>query len=239
MRQNKILFPRIVDYRILFDDNTFPDLLCETLETGRTYQNPSGNKYPSITTVLGQSKTDEDMAGIQRWRDSVGHEEADRIFKEAGKRGTALHDLCENFIKDYNNFKEPKKLTRDYYLFKQVYPYLEHVNDVLGIEAAMYSNTLKVAGKTDLIASYKSTRSIIDFKTSRKRKDYWMIQDYFIQMCAYGLMYADMFKVPITQGVILMAMDDNKQSPGDEFIVDLRDYIKPLLERVRVFYAKY
>ena len=39
-------------------------------------------KVPSVTTILGRMK---DMTGINKWRDRVGHEEAQRILTEAAK----------------------------------------------------------------------------------------------------------------------------------------------------------
>jgi len=39
-------------------DYEFPKLECVTKETGRTYQTPEGNIYPSITTILSANKGD-------------------------------------------------------------------------------------------------------------------------------------------------------------------------------------
>ena len=46
---------------------------------------------PSVTTVLGQTQTQEKKDSLERWRKRVGYAEAARITKEAGDRGTAMH----------------------------------------------------------------------------------------------------------------------------------------------------
>ena len=75
-------------------EDKLPELEAETLSTGRTYKTPDGNKYPSVTTVLGE----EGKAGILAWRKRVGEEEANRISFQASSRGTSVHTLAENYI---------------------------------------------------------------------------------------------------------------------------------------------
>ena len=46
--------------------------------------------FPSMTTILGNTK---DQSGLDEWRDSVGHEEADRISNLSMNRGTIMPRL--------------------------------------------------------------------------------------------------------------------------------------------------
>lgn len=62
---------------------------------GRGYPVPGG-PYPSVTTVLDATKSPEDRAGLARWRESVGEEEAERIRLAAAERGSALHQEIED-----------------------------------------------------------------------------------------------------------------------------------------------
>ena len=71
-------------------DFKLQELECETLPTGRTYTTPEGKKYPSVTTVLGASEDSKD--GLNAWRQRIGEEEADKITRQAGARGTAVHN---------------------------------------------------------------------------------------------------------------------------------------------------
>ena len=45
-------------------DNMIPEVFTETINKKRFYVTPDGNKYPSITTVLGGRAKE----GIQKWR---------------------------------------------------------------------------------------------------------------------------------------------------------------------------
>ena len=84
---------------------------AETLPTGRTYFTPDGD-FPSITTLLG--KTSDNQVWLQKWRERVGEEEANRISKEATDRGTLIHEYAEKYFnvlpkKPVNKYKGIKK----------------------------------------------------------------------------------------------------------------------------------
>ena len=67
-----------------------PVLKCETTPGGRFYYPPSGEKLPSITTVLG---TTADKSGLNEWRKKVGNKEAEQVGKRATIRGNIIHDI--------------------------------------------------------------------------------------------------------------------------------------------------
>ena len=74
-------------------DLGYNDLVAVQKRVVESMQTPNGS-YPSITTVLGNlSKT-----AIMAWRDRVGHEEANKISRQAAGRGTAVHAVCENYV---------------------------------------------------------------------------------------------------------------------------------------------
>ena len=73
----------------------YPTLKRVTSSDGtRVYETPTGNKYPSVTTVTGLLKKDI----IQAWRKKVGDEEANKISSTAARRGTRIHTLCEKYL---------------------------------------------------------------------------------------------------------------------------------------------
>ena len=51
------------------------DLKTQTTEQGRRYLTPSGDAYPSVTTILSEYN----KKAIQAWRQRVGAEEANKI----------------------------------------------------------------------------------------------------------------------------------------------------------------
>lgn len=74
--------------------NSLPMLNREDTEGGRFYVLPSGQKVPSVTTVLSWHK----KPALQEWRNRVGEEEANRVSKKASTRGTKLHAVCEDYL---------------------------------------------------------------------------------------------------------------------------------------------
>ena len=69
----------------------FPKLLQENLDGTRVYVTPSGNRYPSVTTVLA----DYGKEAILEWRKRVGDEKANEISRKATTRGTSVHKALE------------------------------------------------------------------------------------------------------------------------------------------------
>ena len=61
----------------------------------RFYQTPEGQRYPSVTTVTGLLTRDH----IKLWRERVGAEEANRVSTQAAKRGTKMHSLFEQYLR--------------------------------------------------------------------------------------------------------------------------------------------
>ena len=77
-----------------------PKLTRTLINGNRFYSTPDGKKYPSITTVVGFHKKQNILA----WRRRVGEEEANRISRESASRGTKIHTMCENYLKNKENF---------------------------------------------------------------------------------------------------------------------------------------
>ena len=50
--------------------------------------------------------SDYNKAAILEWRERVGNKEANKISRLASSRGTRVHSLCENYLK--NNLPELK-----------------------------------------------------------------------------------------------------------------------------------
>jgi genome maintenance exonuclease 1 len=167
----------------------------------RVYKTPSGRAYPSVTTVTGQYN----KAAIIEWRNRVGETEANRISSTAAKRGTRVHTLCESYLN--NESVEPNMFDAE--TFKAIKPYLDNIQDIHCLETALYSDHLEVAGTVDCIAKYNGKMSVIDFKTSKRRKSRDDIHNYFMQCSAYAVAFEERTGVPVGKIVIIMAVDDD------------------------------
>lgn len=197
-------------------------------EGKRTYLTPSGNKYPSITTVMSHMKADV----IREWRQRVGNEEANRISTKATTRGTALHTVCEKYIDNQEEFGKVSPDALD--LFKMIKPVLDKsIDNVYCQETRLYSDYIGVAGTVDCVAEFNGRLSIVDFKTARKIKPRKWITDYFMQTSGYAVMFEEITSIPISQVVIIMASEE-----GHEVFIEKRDdWIEPLIDAVKIYNA--
>ena len=160
--------------------------------------------YPSITNLLGNLSKE----AIKAWRDRIGHEEANKISRQAAGRGTAVHQVCEDYVNnnpDYDKDLMPNIL----YDFNRIKDILDtRIGTVYGQELPLYSDHLKVAGRVDCVAEFDGKVSIIDYKTSRKTKKKEWIHSYFMQECFYAIAWEERTGIPITQLVTIISVDD-------------------------------
>ena len=164
---------------------SLPSIHNTDTKAGRYYVSPNGSKYWSVTTVLGRM---QDKSGLDEWKKKVGEEEANKILRQAGVRGTSIHNIAEKYVMNdptYFDGEMPFNKTA----FKPIKKALDkHLECVHVVEAGLYSDKLKVAGRCDLIGIWDGKLSIIDFKTSRKVKKREWIHSYFMQESLYAFM---------------------------------------------------
>ena len=189
-------------------------MVTENKNGKRHYVTPSGELYPSITTVLGELS----KAAIQKWRKRVGETEANKISGKASRRGTRLHSVCESYIQnkeEYLNGETPHIVE----LFKTIEPFFERVNNIQGVELALYSDHFGIAGRTDCIAEFDGVLSVIDYKTSNKIKKKEWCEKFFAQGAFYGIAYEELTSIPVPQVVIIIAVENEQP----QLFVEKRD----------------
>jgi len=92
-------------------------------------------------------------------------------------------------------------------LFQLMVPALDKIDQIRGLEQAVYSKRLGVAGRTDCVAEYDGKLSTIDFKTaSRKRNE--INENYPVQATFYALAWEELTGEKIDQIVILTVTED-------------------------------
>ena len=194
------------------------ELETKVVDGQRLYETPDGKLYPSVTTVL----KDLSSAGIAAWRKKVGDEVANKVSAQASARGTAVHHLCEDYINnepDYADGHMPANIETFNTLKGLIDKYLDNI---VMQEMPLYSNYLEVGGRVDCIGEWNGKLSVIDFKTSKRRKRKDQISNYFMQAAAYCVMFEELTGTPITQTIILMSVDNDHplvfKSNRDEYI---------------------
>ena len=185
-------------------DIGYQDLDTDTTSDRRLYVAPDGTKYPSVTTVL--SIINE--AAIAAWRKRVGEDEANRVGTRASGRGTAVHAIIERYLKNEDTSEYLPHIKQS---LQNLRPILDgRIGRIFGLEIALYSEHLGMAGRVDCVAEFDGVPSIIDFKTSRYPKQKEKISNYFAQASAYAIMFEERTGLAIPNTVILMDVDDHR-----------------------------
>ena len=169
-----------------------------------------GEKLPSVTSILQATKSEEDKASLENWKQRVGHEEANKIKIEASNRGTSMHSYIEDFLRGrinenfFESNEQYKNMAKEI-IEKGIKGKLE---EIYGMETTLYYPE-KYAGTADLVGIYQGQETIIDFKQANKPKKTDYIQDYFLQLGAYTLAHNVVYETDIVSGVILLCTVDN------------------------------
>ena len=166
--------------------------------------------------------------------------EASRVIK----RGTAVHDYIEQYYLQEDRVfsdwfvssglsKEPRKIkqpARD--IIKECdrnnfTPYAQ--------EIPLWHPKLKFAGRVVGIGLWNGVLSIIDFKTSKKKKYTSQIKNYYIQATAYAVAHNYLFNTAINNFSIVIGVDEKESQCFTGKVVN---FIPELKYRVRSFYTQ-
>jgi genome maintenance exonuclease 1 len=216
----------------------------ETVDGKRHYCLPDGSKVPSVTTILDRTKPQEKREALANWRKSVGEARATEITTEAAGRGTRMHKYLEDYVQNNRNLNDPGTNPYSQQAHQMARAIIDeglvHVDEIWGIEVPLYVSGL-YAGTTDACGVYKSKPAILDYKQTNKPKKTEWIEDYFLQLVAYGLAHNETHGTDIQQGVILMAVapKPNESVQYQTWTVEGTDWdlwTNRWLERVEQYY---
>jgi hypothetical protein len=215
----------------------YPASMRTSVEGKRHYE-ITGEKLPSVTTILSATQSKEKQESIAKWTARVGDDdEAIRVRDQAASRGTNMHLHLERYIlgQGHKDLTDEGQVAGD---MAQVIidKGLCDMSEIWGSEVTLYYPGL-YAGATDLVGVYDYENSIVDFKQSNRPKRKEWIDDYFMQLGAYAMAHNCVYDTDITQGVILMCTPDKYfqkfQIKGREFI----KYQHKFLERLDKYYS--
>ena len=204
----------------------YKSLKRKSINGKRFYMLENSDEYlpmPSVTTILDITKPDEVRKALAEWRKNVGKVRAQAITTEAANRGTRMHKYLEDYIKS-GEFPVPgtnpyaqqsNKMAK-----KIVEQGLSHVDEFWGIEVALCHPDI-YAGTTDCVGLHRSEPAIIDFKQTNKLKSEDRVQDYYLQLTAYGEAHNILYGTNIRKGVIMMCSKDYEYQ---EFVIEGKKY---------------
>jgi len=175
------------------------------VDTGTRYYDFQGMRLPSVTTILAKTKNQEYLT---RWKNKVGHEQAEAIKNLSSKRGTAMHKFLEHHIAGtgYDDLTEigcqAKPMAE-----KIIEMGLENVEEYYGSEVMLHYPGL-YAGSTDLVCMHNGLETIVDFKQANRPKREEWIEDYYAQIAAYAMAHDAYYGSTIRQGLIMVCTPD-------------------------------
>ncbi len=200
-------------------------------EDGHWYKTKFDKTYPSISTILSDTAPDHKKNGLKNWKaNEPAHE---YITNQAQDIGTQSHKIIEDYLKGNLSLEEFDLLPIAH--FHNLKPFLENISNVVSIEQRMYSDKMKVAGTSDLIAEYNGELSIIDYKTKRKPQLDDYMYEYYLQTTCYAQMFEETTGSKINQIVILVSSEKNTRQ---EFVKSCDAYNAPMNERIEKYYLK-
>lgn len=235
------------------------EALTESIN-GKRYYKFENNKFPSVTTIIGEFS---DKEWLKDWRKKVGEEAAERISTFSANRGSVMHQMLEYYL-EYNGDKSQKlKYTQDKIveyveaegytkreydigrgLFNKIYSSgtLDRIKKILYIEETLYSTKYGgYAGRCDAIfLNHDNKIIILDFKTSKKEKSHKDIKGYYLQISAYYLAFWERFGRKPNGGEIWIAIE-NEIYPQIVEIDDetIKKCLVVFLNMVKKFHNKY
>jgi hypothetical protein len=156
-----------------------------TFLDNRFYRSESGQFWPSVTTYLEAYPKN---AQFYEWLKKVG-EDADAIRDEAGRKGSAVHEMTER----YDNGEEVSLLNENGYIgcklaeWAMFEKYVEFRTSfktaVIHNELNLVSDTYRMGGTLDRVMTVDGQLLLVDIKTSNAVHPH-----YWLQLAAYERM---------------------------------------------------
>ena len=182
-----------------------PKIKQVNIDGVRYYDTPDGTLI-SITSLL-KNFTPQ---GILDWREAVGEEVANEVMRAAADRGSKVHKIIENCLSN----KSENDLVGNYgelaaRMFSQMVPALDKIDRIRALEKGLYSTRFGIAGRVDCIAEYDKELTVIDFKTSTRKRDE-RNETHLVQASFYSLAWEERTGEKVNQIAILTTTEDGK-----------------------------
>lgn len=152
----------------------------------RFYKHANGNFYPSVTTILDAYPK---SAAFFEWLKKQG-EDADEIRDEAGRKGSTVHQLCEDYdagleCSILNAFGQPQYKQIEWAMFERYVEFRQKTGwEMIANEVHYISPQFGFAGTLDRVFKVRDKRILLDIKTSNALHNH-----YWLQMAAYKALW--------------------------------------------------
>ena len=206
-----------------------PKIKQVNIDGVRYYDTPDGTLI-SITSLL-KNFTPQ---GILDWREAVGEEVANEVMRAAADRGSKVHKIIENCLSN----KSENDLVGNYgelaaRMFSQMVPALDKIDRIRALEKGLYSTRFGIAGRVDCIAEYDKELTVIDFKTSTRKRDE-RNETHLVQASFYSLAWEERTGEKVSQIAILTTTEEGEL---DVYRDDPSNHVDRLEEMIEEYKA--
>ena len=152
---------------------------------------------PSVTSILRMSRPTQD------YNYSVTQSDSFEI-------GNIMHDYLDKYITNKNIQTENSKNSKiainlGNVIINNIFP---KVTSFIASEATVH-NRFNYAGTLDLLAEIDNKLTIIDYKSSYRKKSSYLIDEHFQQLAAYAMAHDDMHDTNIQQAMIFIVYKES------------------------------
>lgn len=163
------------------------EIKVKDTKDGRFYQ-IGEETYVSVTTPLSILST----PFLSVWRAKIGTKAADFISAKAAAHGTRVHSWAEKICKG-EDIEPPKKPELLVMLANLTSWVGENVKRVIFTEQVVWSPTILVAGRCDLLAEIKGLDglTVVDWKTGRVKREH------MLQLAVYRHLISESQGIPL------------------------------------------
>jgi len=189
------------------------------LNKDQTHYIIKGKQYPRLSEVMKVIPN----FGLEKWKERVGYEEAERIAKETNEYGTKVH-----LITMYNDLDKQKKV---YDMVKSepfllppllawINYYEKYIKKWIAIERLVWSDELMVAGTIDRVDEFfgEKALSIHDIKTGS------LYNEIGIRLAGYKIIWNEREKRKVER---YSAVQLPRENPGE---IRVKEYTNPKYE---------
>lgn len=180
---------------------------------------------------------------VEPWKDYIrkAKQYPEDLFKEAGERGTLVHDYANKYFRDWikDNKKPESILTyvaneKDTIVWSALRSLEAWVNKSdyipLASELVLWNDDLGIAGTMDNVGVIGNDIVGIDLKTSNNLRE-----DYELQLSDYAEMFWSFTKIRLRYGVVVKLDKDYGQEDDFDLVPDLKTRYKTYLHASNLY----
>tara|TARA_Y100000768_G_C23785408_1_gene590051 strand:+ start:25 stop:690 length:666 start_codon:yes stop_codon:yes gene_type:complete len=152
---------------------------------------------PSVTSILRLSRPTQESSYSSKQADSF-------------EIGNMMHDCLDKYITNRDiqfsktkNFQIALDLSK--VIIDNIFP---KITSFIASEATVHSH-FNYAGTLDLLAEVDNKLTVIDYKSSYRKKSSYLIDEHFQQLAAYAMAHDDMHDTNIQQAMIFVVYKES------------------------------